>query len=85
MGKLFGNRNTSLTATITRYYMSFFLVVPLLVMISSSIAQTLAVTMFGGAEGMDLVAAAIVRPDYQNIDSTAVQRAGGWVEILRDN
>ncbi len=85
MGKLFGNRNTSLTATITRYYMSFFLLVPLLVMISSSMAQAISVAFMGSAEGMDLVAAAIVRSDYQNIDSIAVQRAGGWVEILRDN
>lgn len=84
MGKIFGNRE-SLTATITRYYMSFFLLVPLLVMISSGLAQAMSVMLMGGTEGMNLLAAAILRPDYKNIDSTDVQHAGGWVEILQDN
>ena len=79
-----GRWRRSLTSTITRYYLSFFLMIPVLVVFSAILASSLAVRVLGSLREIRLEAKVIFQPDYQNIDASDVMAAGGWVEILRD-
>lgn len=85
MPGFFRKRITSLNATITRYYLHFFLMIPALVILSVALGQGLSLLITGGVKEMKLVAAVIVRPDYKNIDISDIQKYDGWVEILKDN
>lgn len=78
-------RHVSLNATITRYYLSFFMLIPMLVVVSAALGHSISLSLTGGMRELKLVAAVIVRPDYENIDNSDVSLAGGWVEILKDN
>lgn len=79
------DRHRNLTATITRYYLNFFLMIPALVILSAGLAHGFATRISGRLGELRLDAATIAQPDYQNIDSSDVQQAGGWVEILKNN
>jgi signal transduction histidine kinase len=79
------DRHRNLTATITRYYLNFFLMIPALVILAAGLSHSLAARIAGSIGEIKLNAATIAQPDFQNIDSSDVEKAGGWVEILKDN
>jgi signal transduction histidine kinase len=74
----------NLTTTITRYYLSFFLMIPTLVMLSAGLAHSLAVRIAGSMGDIKLDAASIAQSDFSNISAADVLNAGGWVEVLKD-
>jgi signal transduction histidine kinase len=78
-------RHRSLNATITLYYLRFFLMIPALVVVSAGLARGVIVLMTGGMGGLNIEATVIARGDFTQININGVQKAGGWVEILRDN
>jgi signal transduction histidine kinase len=75
--------HTSLSMTITRYYLSFFMLILLCIFASAALVRGVAMLFTGGFSEFQLEASLIVRADYTKIDIQDITRYGGWVEILQ--
>lgn len=74
----------NLNTTITLYYLRFFLLIPALVIVSMCLTRGVILLFTGGTGELNIEASVIARSDFRLINIRGVQKAGGWVEILKD-